>query len=96
MKFSLLTQATKKTQFSVGFLLLLIFGSGCNNQFDELATQTCTDAELAVAEAQQQFERVEAKLASSSQSDIQTVDTSVLQQLQETQEYAFQICEQGG
>ncbi|MEQ8975621.1 MAG: hypothetical protein RIE73_35235 [Coleofasciculus sp. C1-SOL-03] len=96
MKFSPLTPATKKTQFSTGLLLLVIFCSGCNNQFDALATQTCTEAELAVVEAQQQFEQVEDQLVRSSQSDIQTVDTSILQELQETQEYAFEICEQGG
>ncbi|MEQ9482898.1 hypothetical protein [Coleofasciculus sp. F4-SAH-05] len=95
MKFSSLIPE-KKNQFSAGLLLLVFFGSGCNNQFDELATQTCTEAELAVAEAQQQFDQVEEKLARSSQSDIQTVDTSVLQELKETQEYAFEICEQGG
>ncbi|MFP4123677.1 hypothetical protein [Coleofasciculus sp.] len=95
MKFYPLIPA-KKIQFSVGLLLLVFFGSGCNNQFDALATQTCGEAELAVAEAQQQFEQVKDKLATSSQSDIQTVDTSVLQKLQEAEEYAFEICEQGG
>ncbi|MEQ8468969.1 hypothetical protein [Coleofasciculus sp. E1-EBD-02] len=95
MKFYPLIPA-KKIQFSAGLLLLVFFGSGCNNQFDALATQTCSEAELAVAEAQQQFEQVEDKLARSSQSDIQTIDTSVLQELQETQEYAFEICNQGG
>ncbi|MEQ8755631.1 MAG: hypothetical protein RID09_19230 [Coleofasciculus sp. G1-WW12-02] len=96
MKFYPLTPVTKKNQFSAGLLLLVLFSSGCNNQLDALTTQTCAEAEAAVAEAQQQFEQVKDKLVNSSQSDNQTIDTSILQHLQETQEYAFEICEQGG
>lgn len=76
--------------------MLVLFCSGCNNQADSLATQTCSEAEKAVAQAQKEFEQVEDKLANYSQAEIETVDTSIVQKLQETQEYAFQICEQGG
>lgn len=96
MKFYPLTPVTKKNPFSAGLLLLVLFSSGCNNQLDALTTKTCAEAEAAVAEAQQQFEQVNDKLVNSSQSDNQKIDTSILQNLQETQEYAFEICEQGG
>ena len=96
MKFSPITPATKKINFGVGLFLLVVFCSGCNNQLDALATQTCSDAEAAVAQTYNEFEQVEDKLVNSSQSDIQAIDTSILQKLQETQEYAFEICEQGG
>lgn len=92
---AIFTQVRKITQSSTGFLVLLALSSGCSNHLsDSVEFKTCSDAERAVAEAQYQYKEMVGKLVKDA-TDVNLISkVAIMQILEDSEEEAFQICEQ--
>ncbi|MCA1995521.1 MAG: hypothetical protein LDL41_26255 [Coleofasciculus sp. S288] len=93
MKFNTLIKTKKKVKSITGVLFLTFLGSGCVGQANQTGgIQTCKQADAAVEVAQQQYDNAIQKLATGEITPNTTPSVSIIQNLQEAEETAFEIC----
>lgn len=87
-------QLSNKTNLNLTSLVLVGLCCGCVNQFNQQATMpTCSQAEAAVKEAQTEYNQFIQELAQKPEDQITINKAKVLQKMQDSEERAFDSCQ---